>query len=364
MHFRHFALCSAAILLSSFSAPAQTIATRTLSVNDEHELVGYSTWEDLVEANASAALQAIEDGGVSAFALTLLDDAGQLAMLGTLGIPFSSIPFGSWADGTFAVWFEGAFAAFTPGEVGAALLNAGDASSALSALDLTDFSASLKLGLLQVDDDGTGGGNFEVGTNGDGYARDFRFRQVRLGEGTDAAPSLTFNSDTDTGFYRFGTDIFAAVAGGSFSASFSSSGIETTNLTTGTLDVNGAMGVSDGGALTAVSVSSDNIQLGGYPVANHYGESVLVGADNYPITPQAAFSTYVIQSNDEPADRTLDVAPGLFVGQRVLFVPYSGQDPAEGFEVAGYDVTGPDGHIEFVWRDDSWQMLTWTAGAL
>ena len=48
---------------------------------------------------------------------------------------------------------------------------------------------------------------------------------LQLIDGSDSAPSLTFSSDTNTGFYKYGTDQIGIATNGTFRAKFSSTGI-------------------------------------------------------------------------------------------------------------------------------------------
>ena len=48
---------------------------------------------------------------------------------------------------------------------------------------------------------------------------------VLLADGSDSSPSLTFSSDTNTGFYKYGTDQIGITTNGTFRARFTSTGI-------------------------------------------------------------------------------------------------------------------------------------------
>lgn len=75
-------------------------------------------------------------------------------------------------------------------------------------------------------DGGPGGGGGTVGLSSPGAGLVTSTGTLRLPDGTTSVPAVAFTSDPDTGFYRVGSDEFAAVAGTVEAALFNASGIE------------------------------------------------------------------------------------------------------------------------------------------
>lgn len=85
--------------------------------------------------------------------------------------------------------------------------------------------------------------------------------QVFALDGSSAAPSISFASDPDTGFYWVGANTFSAVVGGSLVATFSSGGIRSDRGTVyapagSSLFIEGS--IADAGAAIGVKVGNVN----------------------------------------------------------------------------------------------------------
>lgn len=141
----------------------------------------------------------------------------------------------------------------------------------------------------------------------------------RWGLGAVSTPSITFRSDTNTGFYNVSADVLGITTGGTARGNFSSSGLSLANLTNGRIMIVGASGlVTDANTTTYPNLtelsyvkgvtSAIQTQFTGKQATLVSGTNIktingttLLGSGNISISASPAGSTTEIQLNSSGA---------------------------------------------------------------